>query len=140
MSGKDEDFDRVAQNVEDIEDSLEEALAVARSSLKCQQVVFKDIGTKDIYQVRLAFSPSLPHSLAGTNSPCRQLEVPVGVKVPNNWAKISGTQKLNRYYTPDTTRLISDLKEARERKQMVVNDFQFKVRPVVLSLGPLLPD
>ncbi|GAA5837892.1 hypothetical protein JCM9279_004059 [Rhodotorula babjevae] len=105
VAGKDEDFDRVAQNVEDIEDSLEEALAVARSSLKCQQVVFKDIGTKDIYQ----------------------LEVPVGVKVPNNWAKISGTQKLNRYYTPDTTRLISDLKEARERKQMVVNDFQFKL-------------
>jgi len=43
VPGKDEDFDRVAQNVEDIEDSLEEALAVARSSLKCPQVVFKDI-------------------------------------------------------------------------------------------------
>jgi len=65
--------------------------------------------------------------------------VPVGVKVPNNWAKISGTQKLNRYYTPDTTRLISDLKEARERKQMVVNDFQFKVRSSPCALTHLVP-
>jgi hypothetical protein len=41
---------------------------------------------------------------------------------------MSGTQKVNRYYTPETTGLISDLKEARERKQMVVNEFQFRVR------------
>ena len=45
---------------------------------------------------------------------------------------MSGTQKLSRYYTPETTRMIADLKEARERKQMVINDFQYKVRP----LGP----
>jgi hypothetical protein len=42
---------------------------------------------------------------------------------------MSGTQKLSRYYTPETTRMIADLKEARERKQMVINDFQYKVRP-----------
>ncbi|TNY21923.1 muts domain V-domain-containing protein [Rhodotorula diobovata] len=105
VPGKDDEFDRVAQNVVDVEDSLEEALAAARKSLKCPDIEFKDIGTKDI----------------------KQLEVPAGVKVPNNWTKISGTQKVNRYYTPETTRLISDLKEARERKQMVVNDFQFKL-------------
>lgn len=125
VPGKDDEFDRVAQNVVDVEDSLEEALAAARKSLKCPDIEFKDIGTKDIKQVRnrgaLSLSP-----LDGTDSGREQLEVPAGVKVPNNWTKISGTQKVNRYYTPETTRLISDLKEARERKQMVVNDFQFK--------------
>ncbi|BGP39629.1 DNA mismatch repair protein msh6 [Rhodotorula kratochvilovae] len=105
VPGKDEEFDRVAQNVDDVEEALEDALTAAQKSLKCPAIVFKDIGTKDI----------------------KQLEVPVKVKVPNNWTKISGTVKFNRYYTPETTRLIADLKEARERKQMVVNDFQFKL-------------
>lgn len=40
---------------------------------------------------------------------------------------MSGTQKVSRYYTPETTRLIADLKEARERQQMAINDFQYKV-------------
>ncbi|GAA6051780.1 hypothetical protein JCM3770_004968 [Rhodotorula araucariae] len=104
VPGKDEEFDRVAQNVDDVEEALDDALTAAQKSLKCP-VAFKDIGTKDI----------------------KQLEVPVKIKVPNNWTKISGTVKVNRYYTPETTRLIADLKEARERKQMVVNDFQFKL-------------
>lgn len=59
--------------------------------------------------------------------------MPVKVKVPNNWTQISSTQKVKRYYTPVTTKLISELKEARERKQMVVNDFQFKVRSCLCS-------
>lgn len=56
---------------------------------------------------------------------------------------MSGTVKVNRYYTPETTGLISDLKEARERKQMVVNEFQYRVRffplPPPFSLPLTLP-
>ncbi|GAA6001069.1 mismatch repair ATPase MSH6 [Rhodotorula paludigena] len=105
VSGKDEDFDRVVTNVEAVESELQEELRTARKSLKCPEIIFKDVGTKDIMQ----------------------FEVPVKVKVPNNWTQISSTQKVKRYYTPVTTKLISELKEARERKQMVVNDFQFKL-------------
>lgn len=40
---------------------------------------------------------------------------------------MSGTQKVHRYYSPEIARLVAHLKEARERMQMVVNEFQFKV-------------
>ncbi|BGO99350.1 DNA mismatch repair protein msh6 [Rhodotorula toruloides] len=103
--GKDEDFERVRQKVDDVEDELQQELRLVRKSLKCPDVIFKHIGTKDIFQ----------------------LEVPVKVKVPNNWTKMSGTQKVHRYYSPEIARLVAQLKEARERMQMVVNDFQFKL-------------
>ncbi|KAJ8294900.1 DNA mismatch repair protein msh6 [Rhodotorula toruloides] len=103
--GKDEDFERVRQKVDEVEEELQQELRSARKSLKCPDAIFKHIGTKDIFQ----------------------LEVPVKVKVPNNWTKMSGTQKVHRYYSPEIARLVAQLKEARERMQMVVNDFQFKL-------------
>ncbi|GAA5901645.1 hypothetical protein JCM6882_006031 [Rhodosporidiobolus microsporus] len=105
VDGKDEDYERVREAVDEVEDALDEELAKAQEEFGSSEVQFKDIGTKDI----------------------KQIEVPNKIKVPKNWTKISGTQKVSRYYTPETTRLIADLKEARERKQMVVNDFQFKL-------------
>lgn len=57
----------------------------------------------------------------------QQLEVPAKVKVPSNWTKMSSTKAYNRYWSPEVTRLVSELKEARERKTAVVNDFQYKV-------------
>ncbi|GAA5968892.1 hypothetical protein JCM11641_000769 [Rhodosporidiobolus odoratus] len=105
VDGKDEDYERVRENVDEVDEALRAELKKAKKALKCDQLVFKDIGTKDIFQI----------------------EVPKGVKAPSNWVEMSKTQKVNRYYTPETTRLIADLKEARERKQMVVNEFQFKL-------------
>ena len=40
---------------------------------------------------------------------------------------MSKTKDFKRYYSPESTRLVQQLKEARERKVAVVNDFQFKV-------------
>ncbi|GAA5982227.1 hypothetical protein JCM10908_004792 [Rhodotorula pacifica] len=105
VDGKDEEYDRAKQVCDDAEEALEEALRDAKKQLKCPEIVFRDIGTKDIFQ----------------------LEIPNRIKVPSSWTKMSGTQKLSRYYTPETTGMIADLKEARERKQMVVNDFQYKL-------------
>ncbi|TKA55262.1 hypothetical protein B0A53_02232 [Rhodotorula sp. CCFEE 5036] len=105
VDGKDEEYDHAKQVCDEAEEALEEVRRDAKKMLKCKDVVFRDIGTKDIFQ----------------------LEVPKDAKVPSNWTKMSGTQKLSRYYTPETTRMIADLKEARERKQMVINDFQYKL-------------
>ncbi|GAA6021689.1 hypothetical protein JCM8202_004312 [Rhodotorula sphaerocarpa] len=105
VDGKDEEYDRIRQACDDAEEALETARQEAAALLKCRDIVFKDIGTKDIFQ----------------------LELPNSVKVPDNWTKMSGTQKVGRYYTPKTTRLIAQLKEARERKQMAINDFQYKL-------------
>lgn len=70
VDGKDEDYERVRQNVEDIETQLNDALSKYKKQLEyvhfafvrvgradlllrsCKTLVFKDIGTKDIYQVR----------------------------------------------------------------------------------------
>lgn len=41
---------------------------------------------------------------------------------------MSSTKQVNRYYSAEVQELVQDLKEARERKTKVVNDFQFKVR------------
>lgn len=38
-----------------------------------------------------------------------------------------GLQAVNRYYSPKVESLVKQLKEARERKQLVVSDFQYKV-------------
>lgn len=61
--------------------------------------------------------------------------MPAKVKVPSNWTKMSSTKAVNRYWSPEVSRLVSDLKEARERKTAVVNDFQYKVGPCPLPLG-----
>ncbi|KAI5476724.1 hypothetical protein MNV49_007314 [Pseudohyphozyma bogoriensis] len=105
VEGKDEGYETVRQAVEDIEASLQACLKKAKKDLDCRDVTFKDIGTKDIYQI----------------------QVPAKQKVPNNWTKMSNTKDYNRYYSPESARLVQDLKEARERKTAVVNDFQFKV-------------
>lgn len=39
-------------NVEAVESELQEELRTARKSLKCPEIIFKDVGTKDIMQVR----------------------------------------------------------------------------------------
>ncbi|GAA6027763.1 hypothetical protein JCM8097_008022 [Rhodosporidiobolus ruineniae] len=105
VDGKDEEYERVREAVEEVEEALQDELKKARKLLKSNDLNFKDMGTKDIMLI----------------------EVPVKLKAPSNWAKISGTKALNRYYTPETTKLVSKLKEARERKQMVVNEFMYKV-------------
>lgn len=87
---------------------------------------FKDIGTKDIYQV----------------------ECPVKLKVPKSWTKVSGlyrsrttktepikqqvsgTKDVNRYYSTAIEELVQKLKEARERQDQAIKLFQFTVRTV----------
>lgn len=77
-------------------------------------LTFKDIGTKDIYQIT----------------------VPAKKKVPREWTKISSTKDVIRYYTPETIKLIDELKEYRERRDQASQTFQFKVssesRPDIL--------
>ncbi|GAA5904211.1 mismatch repair ATPase MSH6 [Sporobolomyces salmoneus] len=105
VDGKDEEYERIRQRVEDIETELQGELKAAQKRFKDTSIQFKDIGTKDIFQI----------------------EVPNKHKVPGNWVKMTSTQKVNRYYSPEVSRLVTSLKEARERKGMVVNNFQFKL-------------
>jgi hypothetical protein len=60
VDGMDEGYERVRQKVDDIEAELHEFLEKYKVSLKCKTLQFRDIGTKDIYQVRLS-APPLPY-------------------------------------------------------------------------------
>lgn len=56
-----------------------------------------------------------------------QVQIPAKMKHPSNWTKMSSTKDFDRYWTPKIERLVQELKEARERRTTVVNDFQFRV-------------
>ena len=79
---------------------------------RCPEMVFKDIGTKDIYQI----------------------QVPAGTKVPKDWTKMSNTQALNRYYSPESSKLVDKLKEYKERRDQASKVFQYKVRANITLL------
>lgn len=77
-----------------------------------KDIAFKDIGTKDIYQI----------------------EVPVKVKVPSNWTKMTGTKDKSRYWNREVEKLVGELKEARELKDQAGQVFRFKVCSADLAL------
>lgn len=56
-----------------------------------------------------------------------QIQVPVKVKAPRDWIKMSGTKDFNRYYSPESEKLVRKLKEARERETAAVEDFHLRV-------------
>ncbi|MBW0479747.1 hypothetical protein O181_019462 [Austropuccinia psidii MF-1] len=105
LEGKDETYDMALEEERGAESALQMELKAAKKLLKTEQVVYKDIGIKDIYQI----------------------QVPAKVKVPSNWIKMSGTKDCARYYTPQSTQLVKQLKQAREKKSCALKDFHLKV-------------
>ncbi|KDE02450.1 hypothetical protein MVLG_07000 [Microbotryum lychnidis-dioicae p1A1 Lamole] len=105
VEGKDEQYEVVRRKVEQIEEQLDEQLEKAKKDLRCPAIIYRDIGTKDIFQI----------------------QIPVKIKAPSNWTKMSSTKDVDRYWSPEVTRLVTKLKEARERKQTVVNEFLLRV-------------
>lgn len=104
FSGIEEEVDDSLAEMASIESELEDMLSQYKKQLKCSGATFKDIG-KEIYQV----------------------EVPSNVKVPGNWTKVSGTQKVNRYYNAELQPVVRRLQEARETHGSVVKDFESKM-------------
>jgi DNA mismatch repair protein MSH6 len=103
-SGAYEPFDEADKQVEEVERSLNKELARAATAVKLprDRVKFKDIGTNEIYQI----------------------EVPVKTKVPIDWALVSQTQSVKRYYSPEVRQLVKLLKEGRETRVAALKDFQ----------------
>ena len=97
--GIDEDFDASLDHMAGIKDELNALLAEKKTSLKCKNLKFTDVG-KEIYQ----------------------LEAPKSVKVPNNWNQMSATKDLRRWYFPELTKLVRDLQEAEETHSQLVKE------------------
>ncbi|SDA02255.1 BZ3501_MvSof-1269-A2-R1_C50g00263 [Microbotryum saponariae] len=130
VEGKDEQYEVVRRKVEQIEEQLDEQLEKAKKDLRCPAIIYRDIGTKDIFQVSDHFSSVSSKKTMTRVLICLlrfQIQVPVKIKAPSNWTKMSSTKDVNRYWSPEVTRLVTKLKEARERKQTVVNEFHLRV-------------
>ncbi|KAH9462252.1 hypothetical protein MJO28_002962 [Puccinia striiformis f. sp. tritici] len=105
LEGKDESFDAALEEERQAEKALKSELKAAKKILKTEDVVYKDIGIKDIYQI----------------------QVSAKVKAPSNWTKMSGTKDCARYYSPQSAQLVKQLKQAREKKSCALKDFHLKV-------------
>ncbi|OAV92014.1 hypothetical protein PTTG_03580 [Puccinia triticina 1-1 BBBD Race 1] len=105
LEGKDESYDMALEEEREAEKALKAELKAAKKLLKTEDVVYKDIGIKDIYQI----------------------QVSVKVKPPSNWTKMSGTKDCARYYSPQSAQLVKKLKQAREKKSCALKDFHLKV-------------
>ncbi|CAH7683992.1 muts domain V-domain-containing protein [Phakopsora pachyrhizi] len=105
IRGKDESYDEALEEESNAEDALQKELKSAQKLLNTSDIMYKHIGIKDIYQI----------------------QVPAKVKVPSNWIKMSGTKDCARYYSPRSTQLVKDLKQAREKKNWALKDFHLKV-------------
>ncbi|KAK0537132.1 DNA mismatch repair protein msh6 [Tilletia horrida] len=102
--GEHEDYDDAADNLDRIESELKKALENHAKTLKLKvgkQIKFKDVGTKEIYQV----------------------EVPKNTVVPKSWATVSSTKNEARYYPEDVRDLVQELKEGRETRLAALKDF-----------------
>ncbi|GAA99438.1 uncharacterized protein L969DRAFT_93899 [Mixia osmundae IAM 14324] len=102
LSGADTLYDDCVDAVVAIEKDLYDCLSQYRRNLKSNDLTFKDIGTKEIYQV----------------------QVPVKIKVPSNWTQMSKTKDWHRYYSPEVEKLVRQLKEARERRNAAIKQFK----------------
>ena len=95
------------ERIAEVEGNLDELLSQYKKQLDCKQISFKHIGIKEIYQI----------------------EVPVSTSVPKKWTKVSSTKKFHRYYTADVESEVKQLKEARENLETAVKGFKSRVRP-----------
>ncbi|PKK75027.1 DNA mismatch repair protein Msh6 [Rhizophagus irregularis] len=99
--GIEQDYDEINQKLCTVEKQLDDYLKETKKLLKSDKIVYKDIG-KEIYQ----------------------LEVPNGIKVPNDWKKLSCTRKVNRYWNSTLQKFIRDLQESLETKSNILKSLQ----------------
>lgn len=60
--GADEEFDATGTAIDEVEDKLQSHLKDCKKELGTRDVRFKDIGTKDIYQIEVASDVKVPSS------------------------------------------------------------------------------
>ncbi|GBC01838.1 hypothetical protein RclHR1_04350014 [Rhizophagus clarus] len=99
--GIEQDYDAINQKLCSVEKQLDDYLKEMQKLLKSNKIVYKDIG-KEIYQ----------------------LEVPNNIKVPDDWKKLSRTQRVNRYWNSTLQKLIRDLQESLETKSNILKSLQ----------------
>ncbi|CAJ0648884.1 10653_t:CDS:10 [Entrophospora sp. SA101] len=101
--GIDAEFDRINEVLKKIENQLADHLSAMKKKLGCDKLVYKNVG-KEIYQI----------------------EVPNNIQVPNDWQRLSRTQKVCRYWNADLQKLIRSFQETLEYKSNILKSLQGK--------------
>ncbi|CAJ0650325.1 6592_t:CDS:10 [Entrophospora sp. SA101] len=103
VKGIDAEFDRINEVLKNIEKQLDDHLTAMKRKLGCDKLIYKNVG-KEIYQI----------------------EVPNNTQVPNNWQRLSRTQKVCRYWNADLKKLIRSFQETLEYKSNTLKSLQGK--------------
>ncbi|CAG8667414.1 39035_t:CDS:10, partial [Gigaspora margarita] len=99
--GVESDYDEIINRMAEVNKQLNDHLEDSKKLLKTSKIVYKDIG-KELFQ----------------------LEVPNTIKVPDNWQKLSRTQKVNRYWNPTLQKLVRDFQETKETQSSILKSLQ----------------
>ncbi|KAI8377990.1 muts domain V-domain-containing protein [Radiomyces spectabilis] len=102
--GVNKEWDALNKQIKDLEVEFDRYLLQLKKDLRCAKLVFKDLG-KEIYQV----------------------EVPKGVKVPQDWIQLSATSKVNRYWNSKIKGMVTQYKELLETKNAFIKNFTSEV-------------
>ena len=120
LPGADPDYEDASSLNRDIEGQLEEYLDKYKRDFKNKSIIYKDVGTKE---VNLRSTYFIMYTNIFNLTQIYSIEVPKATKVPENWVKLSNTQKVSRYWSPEVRTLVQSLKEARETRTSALNSF-----------------
>ncbi|KAF8184994.1 muts domain V-domain-containing protein [Mycena galopus ATCC 62051] len=106
QAGKDEVYDKIMQEIGELESELDEELTKFQKQLKCKLNWFHSgTGTKDIYLI----------------------ETPVKQTVPKDWSKTHSLKNKLRWQAGSLQPTIRALKEARENRNAAIKAFRFRL-------------
>lgn len=101
--GVEEEFDNSQSLMQAIEDQFAPLLKKYQKDLNSVKVRYATIGqSKEIYQI----------------------EVPISIKVPKDWIRLSATKQVIRYWSPKVKALVVQLLEARELHKVIVESLE----------------
>ncbi|RKP15438.1 muts domain V-domain-containing protein, partial [Piptocephalis cylindrospora] len=106
LAGVEKDFDRVNEEVEELEIRFQQHLQECRKRLRCPKLQYRNIGRE-----------------------IRQIEVPkseVG-RVPGDWVRQSETKAVSRYWSPEVRGLVRSWEEVQEVRGGVIRELQSRL-------------
>uniref|UniRef100_A0A8H7XWG4 DNA mismatch repair protein n=1 Tax=Psilocybe cubensis TaxID=181762 RepID=A0A8H7XWG4_PSICU len=107
--GKDERYDEVVAEINELEKSLNADLTKFEKSLGIKLAYWHSaVGNKDIYLIEVSTSVDKK-------------------KLPNDWTKSSGTKAKNRYVVGSLQKRVRQLKEAQENRTAAIKAFKFRL-------------
>ncbi|KAK7056522.1 DNA mismatch repair protein msh6 [Paramarasmius palmivorus] len=105
--GKDDQYDEVMSEINDLEKSLDKELKRIEKSLGCDLAWWHSaVGSKEIYLVETSVNQK---------------------QIPKDWTKNSGTKTKARWIVPSLQKDIRSLKEAREKRSTAIKEFKYRL-------------